>query len=311
MSRWSFGGASFAHAENSRRGSYGYGPICNHKVTRTIERCIELNINSWDFAPIYGFGFAEERMGEFLKSRPSSRENFFIQSKGGISWHKDGPFKGRIHRSNSPEHIYSNLIASIERLQSSYIDLYYIHWPDPQVDIRKSLDILLEAKEKKLIRHIGLSNTTINELQKALRHCPISAIQNEFNVWHSSDRDDLFSFCQENRVSYLSYGCMAQGTLCMKEKQLPHFEKEDFRSHSKWWRKSWHDKQKKISSLVEKLEDSSFNRSLSQWAIGFNKAHPNILSSVISTQNPKHLEEFFSVPPLSSDELDFYTKCLS
>ena len=137
LSKLVFGGASIS---GEGRG-YGFGDISETDAIDLLHCAFDSNINFYDTAPIYGYGLSELRMGIAFKHM---REKVFICSKAGVDWHDNS----RVNMTNDPKTVARMFDESRKRLNSDYIDLYMIHWPDKNVDIRSSLEPLYKLKEK-------------------------------------------------------------------------------------------------------------------------------------------------------------------
>jgi len=150
-----FGGAAIS----GEGGGYGFGDINENDSIELLNSAYDKGIRIFDTAPIYGFGLSEVRMGKAFKQ---TRDKVFIVSKSGVTWGENK----RVDMTNDPVVTTKMLEQSLRDLQSDYIDLYMIHWPDTRVDIRRPLEVLAKAKHQGKIKHIGLCNTNIADLEK-------------------------------------------------------------------------------------------------------------------------------------------------
>jgi len=159
-------------------GGYGFGEVSESEAENLIKTALELGITLFDTAPIYGFGLSEERLGRFIKNSDEA----FIITKGGVDWHATR----RVNMSNDPKVIERMLHESLKRLKRDQIDMYMIHWPDPRVDIRRPLEVLLKAREQSKIRFIGLANTNAEDLEKSRELTVLDGFQAEHNFWQQA-----------------------------------------------------------------------------------------------------------------------------
>ena len=171
-----------------------------------VEQALELGINFFDTADIYGFGRSEELVGKALGSR---KNEVFIATKGGIT------FAGikRIGISNRPAYLRQALEASLRRLGRDYIDLYYIHKPDGQTPPEEAYGALLKFKAEGLIRAAGVSNFKLPDLKAALTAGPVDALQSRYNIFQREAEAEILPFCRENRISFIPWGPLAFGLL--------------------------------------------------------------------------------------------------
>ena len=162
------GGASIS----GEGGGYGFGEISESLAIDLIRYSYEKGINLFDTAPLYGKGLSEQRLGKALKE---VREEVFIVSKCGLTWKPSG----RVDHTNDPRVCQRMLEQSLRDLQSDYMDLYMVHYPDPKFDIRVTLEVLARAQREGKIGLIGLCNTNETELALAEEVADIAIIQNE------------------------------------------------------------------------------------------------------------------------------------
>ena len=219
---------------------YSFGHIEETMATNIIDACFHSNIKIIDCAPVYGLGEAEKRVGKALKTL-GLREKIFLTSKSGVSWTP----QGRIYKSNEPKLAIQMLEDSLKRLQTDYIDLYFIHWPDPHYDIRYCFESLLKEKNKGKIRFLGLCNTTQEDYLKALELGEVSCVQAEWNLWCPSETFvqkypvptfSSLSEKQEKNPSFMSWGILDKGILTQTVTATRHFEEYDCRKKAPWWK---------------------------------------------------------------------------
>ena len=154
-----FGAASIS----GEGGGYGFGDISDQEAIDLVHCAQDMGINLFDTAPIYGFGLSEQRLGKALQG--ARRDDAFIVSKCGIAWDD----ARRVRIDNSPETTRSMIEQSLRDLQTERIDLYLVHWPDGNVDIRRPIEVMARAQEEGKLGAIGLSNTNPEDLAYLLR----------------------------------------------------------------------------------------------------------------------------------------------
>lgn len=184
----------------------------------TIKEAIELGINFFDVAPVYGLGHAEKILGEAIKGH---RNNIFIASKCGLRWDNSGNIKNNLSR----ESILEEIDNSLRRLDTDYLDLYQIHWPDPNTPIEETMEIFNELRQKGKIRNIGVSNFSMFLIERARKFGEIVSNQVLYNM---IDRDsdhyhdlpltyrtesEIFPYCQKNNIGVIPYSPLEQGLL--------------------------------------------------------------------------------------------------
>lgn len=175
-----------------------------------LKEAINLGMNFIDTADIYGPARSEELIGETLKSISTKREDLIIATKGGVEWNIPG---GGTRRNNKPSYFRSAVEASLKRLQTDYIDLYYLHWPDNETPFSESIGELAWLKEEGKIRAIGVSNLPIDQLREAAQVTDIAAMQSDYNMFDRVVEKDVLPFCVQNEISFIPCYPLASGLL--------------------------------------------------------------------------------------------------
>jgi len=167
-----------------------------------LRKAIELGINFIDTADSYGPFVSEELIAEALYPYP---KNLVIATKGG--WLRCGPAQW-LHNA-SPQHLVEAVHGSLKRLRLERIDLYQLHVPDPAVSFDASLEALIRMREQGKVRHIGLSNVTLEHVERARKIVPIASVQNRYSF---SDRewDYLVDYCESKHIAFLPWSPLAQ-----------------------------------------------------------------------------------------------------
>jgi pyridoxine 4-dehydrogenase len=169
----------------------------------TLRRAIELGVNFIDTADSYGPDISEELIAEALHPYPSG---LVIATKAG--WERHGP--GVWQHNASPAHIEKAIEGSLRRLRLERIDVYQLHVPDPAVSFDASVEAFARLKEQGKVRHVGLSNVTLEHIHRAEKIVPIVCVQNRYSF---SDRewDFVLDYCTSKNIAFLPWGPMAQG----------------------------------------------------------------------------------------------------
>lgn len=179
-----------------------------------VKEAVHLGVNFIDTADIYGLGRSEELIGEVLREMDTKREDLFIATKGANEW--DG--KGNVRKNNRPEYLRSALEASLKRLGTDYVDLYYLHFPDNETPIAESVGELSRLKDEGKIRAIGVSNLNLEQLKEADQTTDISALQSGYNMFDRRVEKDVLPYCAEHGISFIPYFPLASGFLSGKYK---------------------------------------------------------------------------------------------
>lgn len=175
-----------------------------------LNTAIANGINLIDTAPVYGRGRSEKITGQFLK-KENIRDKVFIATKVGLSW--DGP---KIFHNNKRTRILEEVNQSLERLQTNYIDLYQVHWPDSETPIEETALTMKELYDKGIIKNIGVSNFNIQQMQEFMKYSPLHSLQPPYNMFERSIEDEIIPFCTNNNIGIISYIPLQQGILSGK-----------------------------------------------------------------------------------------------
>ncbi|MEK4190208.1 aldo/keto reductase [Paenibacillus sp. FSL L8-0494] len=195
-------------------GGHNLFPGLNDETGRNIVRsALDHGINFIDSAFIYGPGRSEELIGEVLKER-GVRDNVVIATKGAHVITGD-----KITLDNSPAFLRQSVEDSLKRLQTDYIDLYYIHFPDENTPKDEAVGELKKLKDEGKIRAIGVSNFSIDQLKEANKDGHVDVLQSHYNLLHRDAEQDLLPYTQEHGISFVPYFPLASGLLGGKYKQ--------------------------------------------------------------------------------------------
>lgn len=187
-------------------GGTDWGAVTVQDARDAINEAFDRGINFIDTADCYGAGRSEEIIGMALTSR---RKDCVVATKGGI-------VKGRhglIGYDASPGHLRRAVSGSLRRLRTSYIDLYQLHWPDPKVRIEDSIAELARIQQEGSIRHIGVSNCSIGELERACSVARIESLQPSYNMFYRGIEMRIIDFCGQQGISIMPYNPLARGLL--------------------------------------------------------------------------------------------------
>ena len=182
LGTWAFGGGSW------------WGPQDDKNTVEVLEAALKSGISALDTAPMYGKGRSERVIGDFIKKR-KNREKIILATKVGLSW--QGP---RILHDLSKKRILEELDQSRLRLQSDFIDLYQIHWPDPKTPIGQSAEVLHSLFQKGLIKAIGVSNYSVEQMSEFLEYAPLHSLQPQYSMFERGIEDSIVDFCLEKNI---------------------------------------------------------------------------------------------------------------
>lgn len=201
-----------------------------------IHAAIDLGVNLFDVAPVYGWGVSEQILGKALKD--AKREKVLIASKAGLTWEKKYETQNNLSKAN----LMREIDESLTRLQTDYIDIYQMHWPDPNTPLEETAEALAELKKAGKIRYIGLSNFNQADVEKMMTIVEVNCQQSLYNMlernpqsYHSIPLDyrteqEVFPTLRKYGQAFLPYSPMFQGLLAGKFLDGTKFSENDIRS---------------------------------------------------------------------------------
>ncbi|RMH69140.1 MAG: aldo/keto reductase [Gemmatimonadetes bacterium] len=184
-----------------------YGTADEAESIQVLHRAVELGINFFDTADMYGVGANEELVGKALKAH---RSEVIIATKFGIVRKPDGGWRGV---SGRPEYVRSACEASLKRLGTDVIDLYYQHRVDPEVPIEETVGAMSRLVEEGKVRFLGLSEAGAETLRRAHQEYPITALQTEYSLWSRDPEQELLAVCRELEITFVAYSPLGRGFL--------------------------------------------------------------------------------------------------
>jgi len=194
--------------------AFGGGPWWGKQEDRdsvaVLEAAFSAGIYAVDTAPVYGRGRSESIVGAFVDKR-KIRDKTIIATKVGLSW------KGsKIIHDLSKNRLLQELDESRKRLRTDYFDLYQVHWPDPDTPIAETAEVMRSLFEKKIIKAVGVSNYSVEQMQEFMRYCPLHSLQPEFSMFNRTIEAEIVPFCIAHNIAILSYAPLYSGLLTGK-----------------------------------------------------------------------------------------------
>jgi aryl-alcohol dehydrogenase-like predicted oxidoreductase len=263
-----------------------YGKGDEVESIATIHRALELGVNFFDTADMYGRGKNEELVGRG-RAIAQHREQVVIATKFGIQRGEDNSFRGI---SGSPKYVRSACEASLKRLNTDYIDLYYQHRVDPKVPIEDTVGAMAELVQQGKVRYIGLSEASAATIRRAANVHPISALQSEYSLWSRDIEDEIIPTIQELGIGLVAYSPLGRGFLSGTVTRIDDLAPDDYRRNSPRFQGENFDKN---LQLVERVEEIASEKGVTpgQLALAWLLAKSNEIVPIPGTKRRTYLEE--------------------
>jgi len=264
-------------------GGHGWGEVDDQNSIKAIHAALDLGVNFFDTADIYGLGHSEEVLAKALGER---RKEVVIASKFGVRRTAEGTTVKDI----SPSYLREALEASLRRLQLEYLPLYYIHWPDGQTPIEDAVGELERCRCAGKIKAIGVSNFSSEQLSRAARVAKIAAAQTQFSLVDREEAEALLQVSKLLSIPLVTWGSLAQGLLTGKYNANSQFSENDRRSRYENFRG-----QKLLDNLrlVEQLKTiaSRIGKTSGQVAMRWLLETPGVGSVLFGAKTPEQVRE--------------------
>lgn len=286
---------------------FGWGPQDDDEARDAIAAALEHGINWIDTAPIYGLGHSEELVGQVLGGTGPKP---YIATKCGLLWDE--------RRVKIPhlavDSIRRECDASLARLGVESIDLYQMHWPDPEVDIEVGWEAMVRLREQGKVRYIGVCNYSVAQLERISKIAPPDSMQPPYSMIRRDVEDELLGYCAEHDMGVLAYSPMQRGLLTgtFTAERLARLAPDDHR------RRSYEFQEPHFSAtleLVERLKQLAqrSGHTCAQLAVSWVLRRREVTAAIVGARRPKQIAETVQAGDwnLSADEVEEIEKLLA
>ena len=265
-------------------GGAGWDSYSDESRMDAIKAAFECGINFIDTAPAYNAGKAECYVGETL-SKLKKRREVVISTKCGNKF-----VDGKYLRCGSKESILKQCDESLKNLKTDYIDIYLVHWPDPDVELEETIDAVSTLKKEGKILHAGVSNFSKEQIEEAQKYCKIEAFQPQYSL---ADRKDekLIRWAYEQGLGIMTYGTLGGGILTGNYRKLRTFEQTDSRNRFyPYFKEPLFSKAMELLTIMDQIAEER-NVSLAQIAEKWVIQKRFVSSCIIGAQSRVRVEE--------------------
>jgi aryl-alcohol dehydrogenase-like predicted oxidoreductase len=272
---WAIGGGNW---------EFAWGSQDDSESVAAIERALDLGINWIDTAAIYGLGHSEEIVAKALKN---TSHKPYVFTKCSMRWHEDR----NIYRSLKAASLREELENSLTRLGVETIDLYQIHWPNPDEEIEEGWETLAKFQQEGKVRYIGVSNFSVDQLKRAAKIAPVTSLQPSYSLLNRNVEAEILPFAQQNNIGVINYSPMASGLLTgkMTRERIENMPQDD------WRRKAAQFNEPKLSrnlKLVELLAEVGKTHEVEPGvvAVAWTLHHSAITAAIVGARHSDQVE---------------------
>ncbi len=261
-----------------------WGRVDRDAAVAAARKALDLGINLFDTAHAYGFGAAEQLLGEALQPEiRSARESVVIATKGGLR-----NADGLTVRDSSPAALRRDLEASLRALGTDYVDIYQVHWPDPATPIETTAETLDQFVQEGLIRFVGVSNYDARQMTSFQSVRPIDTLQPPYHLFRRGIEATVLPFAREHGIGVLVYGPLAHGLLSGRMSEESTFAADDWRSKSDLFAG---DSFRRNLSVVRDLGRfaAKRNATVAQLAIAWALANRAVDVAIVGARSPEQI----------------------
>ncbi len=279
---------------------FGWGTQNDKESVAAIRRALDLGVNWIDTAAVYGLGHSEEIVSKAIQGR-SDRP--YIFTKCSMVWDSSGNISHSLKRDS----IRREIENSLRRLRLNTVDLYQLHWPEPDADIEEGWSTLAELKEEGKVRHTGVSNFDVRQMKRAMAIAPIDSLQPPYSLVHPQVDDEILPFCEANGIGVIVYSPMMSGLLTgrMTRERITSLPEDDWRTRSAEFQEPRLSRNLELVELLKNI-GSRHGRTAAEVAIAWTLRLPSITGAIVGGRRPDQVEGIIGAAEfrLSEAEID-------
>ena len=264
-------------------GGFMWGGTDEQGALETILEALEHGITLIDTAPVYGLGHAEELVGRAL-AQYGKRQEVIIATKVGLEWRGD-----QVFRNSSKARIMQEIDDSLRRLQTDYLDIYQIHWPDPLVPIEETAAAMYRLYKQGKIRAIGVSNYSLEQINLFRQAAPLHTAQPPYNLFERGVEKDVLPYCHSQSISTLTYGSLCRGLLSGKMKLNSQFRGDDVRKLDPKFQQPRYAQYLTAVERLDRFAQENFGKHVLELAMRWTLDQPFVTAALWGARHPKQL----------------------
>jgi len=277
-------------------GGWVRGEVDEADAISTIHAALDLGVNIIDTAPAYGQGRSEELIGKALKLR-GGRDQVILATKVGLEW--EG---GSVRRNSTRARVLFEIEQSLRRLETDYIDIYQVHWPDPLVPMVETASTLEELRRSGKIRAIGVSNFSPAQMDGFRRAAPLHTAQPPYNLFERDAEADILPYCQREGITTLTYGVLCRGLLSGRMKFDTRFGENDVRQQDPKFHPPRYGQYLKAVQQLDQIARSKYHKRVLHLAVRWVLDRPGVGVALWGARRPEQLSSIGEVTGFALDQ---------
>lgn len=276
LGAWAIGGGDW---------QFSWGPQDDNDSIEAIHRALDLGINWIDTAAIYGLGHSEEVVARALKFASTKP---YVFTKCERRWREDKS----IYPSLKAFSVTEELEASLRRLQVDTIDLYQVHWPEPDPEIEEGWEALARLREQGKIRWIGVSNFNVEQMKRAQKIAPITSLQPPYSMLRRGIEDEILPFARANNIGVINYSPMLSGMLTgkMSAERIAAMPADDWRRRNPEFSEPRLGRNLRLVELLREI-GNAHGMVPGVVAVAWTLHHPAVTAAIVGGRNARQVEE--------------------
>jgi aryl-alcohol dehydrogenase-like predicted oxidoreductase len=277
---------------------WGWGHQDDTDSVKTIHKALDGGINWIDTAAVYGLGHSEEIVGRVYTERS---EKPYVFTKCSRMWDENDAIWGRLTAASVRREVEN----SLRRLKLDVIDLYQIHWPEPEREIEEGWETMARLKEEGKVRYIGVSNFSVKQLQRIMPLAPVTSLQPPYSLLSRDVEREILPFCLKNEIGVIVYSPMASGLLTgtMTPERIRNLPDEDWRKGSANFQEPLLSKNLKLAELLKRIGDKQ-GKTPGEIAIAWTLRHSAVTAAIVGMRRPDQVDGVIHAPEVKLDNED-------
>ena len=270
----------------------GYGSIEESQFIEAVQRGLDLGINCFDTAEAYGFGASEKSLAKALGTR---RKDAIVVTKFGVGYQEAPNF-----RDSSRQRVMDSIEKSLTNLDTDYVDVYLVHWPDVNTPFEETMRALDDVVQQGKVRFVGISNFRRQQIETCMQTRRVDVTQYCWNMFDQRMHKEIFPYCHEQQIGVMAYGSLAYGLLTGTFSADMNFESDDWRSRqgrmggiNLFQTLFGPDYFPRNIAAVEELKGmaAGYGKSLPQFALRWTTSNPVVSTALVGCRNKAEVED--------------------